>query len=162
MASFTKIDFKNINIASSFDLTGLSAKNLYWLRRCPLPPWSMCHMWKIWQLAIKNRKMRFCQNFGLSKWLPDKKMALKKAIPERNLALNIAYRTGIWLQSRLSDENLALKGITGREFGSQNHLPDENLAMTWQKCIFLFFIASCQNFYIWHIDQGGNGHLLSE
>ena len=51
-------------------------------------------------------------------------------------------------QNRLPDRNLALKGITGREFGSKNHLPDENLAMTGQKCIFLFFVASCQIFHI--------------
>ena len=59
-------------------------------------------------------------------------------------------------------ENGSQKGITGQKFGSQNYLPDENLAMTWQKCIFLFSIASCQIFHIWHIDQGGKGHLLSQ
>ena len=53
--------------------------------------------------------MHFCQSFGLSKCLPDEKMALKKALPNGNLALN---------------------GITGRELGSQNHLPNENLAIT--------------------------------
>ena len=32
----------------------------------------------------------------------------------------------------------------------------------WQKCIFLLFMASCQIFYIWQIDQWGKGHILSQ
>ena len=50
-------------------------------------------------------------------------MALKKALPDRNLARKINYRTGIWLSKSLTGrENGSQKGITGREFGSQNHL----------------------------------------
>ena len=41
-------------------------------------------------------------------------MALKKTLPDRNLALKIAYRTGIWLS----------KSLTRRESGHQIFLPD--------------------------------------
>ena len=44
----------------------------------------------------------------------DKKMALKKALRNVNLALKIAYRTWIWLS----------KPLTGRESGHQIFLPD--------------------------------------
>ena len=41
-------------------------------------------------------------------------MALKKTLPDRNLALKIAYRTGIWLS----------KSLTRPESGHQIFLPD--------------------------------------
>jgi len=93
------------------------------------------------QLAIKNRKMHFCQSFWVSKFLTGRENGSQKALLDGNLALKIAHRTGIWLsklltgrefgsQNCLPGRNLALKGITGRELDSQNYLPDENLAMT--------------------------------
>ena len=51
-------------------------------------------------------KCIFVNFFGSQNCLPDEKMALKKAIP---------------------DGNLAFKTITGRKFGSQISLPDKNL-----------------------------------
>ena len=56
--------------------------------------------------------MHFCQSFGVSKFLTGRENGSQKALPDRNLALKIAYRTGIWLS----------KSLTGREFGSQNRL----------------------------------------
>ena len=55
--------------------------------------------------------MNFCQSFGVSKLLTGRENGSQKALPDRNLALKIAYRTGIWLS----------KSLTGREFGSQRH-----------------------------------------
>ena len=60
--------------------------------------------------------MTFCQSFGLSKYLPDEKMALKKALPDGNLSLKYHYRTGICLSNI----------ITGQKFGFQKSLPDGN------------------------------------
>ena len=39
----------------------------------------------------------FVKFLGSQNCLPDKKMALKKALLDGNLALKIAYQTGIWL-----------------------------------------------------------------
>ena len=55
--------------------------------------------------------MHFCQSFGVSKFLTGRENGSQKALPDGNLALKIAYRTGIWLS----------KSLTGREFGSQRH-----------------------------------------
>ena len=95
----------------SFCLKGLYTENFYCLKRCPLPPWSMCHMWKIWQLAIKNRKIYFLSEFWALKMLTGRENGSQNCLPDGNLALKIAYRTGIWLS----------KSLTGREFGSQRH-----------------------------------------
>ena len=46
--------------------------------------------------------------------LPDDKMALIKALPDRNLALKFFNQMGIWLS----------KSFTGRESGHQMFLPD--------------------------------------
>ena len=56
---------------------------------------------------------------GSENFLPDEKMPLKKALPDRNLALRYHYRTGILLSNI----------VTGEEFGSQISLPDKNLAL---------------------------------
>ena len=50
-----------------------------------------------------------CPLVGSQICLPDEKMALKKALPDGNLALKIAYRTGIWLSKALPNGNWALK-----------------------------------------------------
>ena len=93
------------------DLKGLLAKKIYWLKRCHFCPLSACHRWKIWQLPIKNRKMHFCQIFGLSKLLTGR----ENGSPKKH------YRMAIWLS----------KALTRHEFGSQNHLLDENLAIKY-------------------------------
>ena len=76
-----------------------------------LAPWSMCHIWKIWKLAIKNRKMHFYQSFGVTKFLTWRGNGSQKALPNGNLALKISYLMEIWLS----------KLLTGREFGFQKH-----------------------------------------
>ena len=58
--------------------------------------------------------MQFCHISGLSKLLPEEKMALKKALPEGILALKNTYRTWIWLS----------KSHTGQESGPQIFLLD--------------------------------------
>ena len=56
---------------------------------------------------------------ALKKALPEENLALKKALPEENLALKITYRKGIWLSNI----------ITGREAGFQILLPERILAL---------------------------------
>ena len=70
--------------------------------------------------GYRNRKMHFCQSFGVSKLVTGRENGSQEGITRREFGS----------QNRLPDGNLALKGITGRELGSQNHLPAENLAMT--------------------------------
>ena len=90
-----------------YKIKGLLPESFYWLKRCPFPPLSVCHRWKIWQLPIKNRKMYFCQIFGLIKLLTGRENGSQKGITERdfgyqnhlpdmNLALKTTYRTRIW------------------------------------------------------------------
>ena len=68
------------------------------LKRCPFAPWSMCHIWKFRQLAIKIEKCLFVMFLGSQNYLPDEKMALKKPLLDgQNFALKITYRTWIWL-----------------------------------------------------------------
>ena len=109
------------------DLKGLCTKKFYWLKSCTLPPLSRGHRWKIWQITIKNRKLHFCEIFGLSKLLTGQENGSQKGItgrefvsqislPDGNLSLKYHYRTEIWLSNI----------ITGREFGSQKSLPDGN------------------------------------
>ena len=61
----------------------------------------------------------FVQFLGSQNCLPDKKMALKKALPYRNLGLKYHYRTGIRLANILTEQEFgSQKFITGRELGS--------------------------------------------
>ena len=53
--------------------------------------------------------MHFCQSFGVSKFLTGRENGSQKALPDGNLALKIAYRTGIWLSKALPDGNWVLK-----------------------------------------------------
>ena len=68
--------------------------------------------------------------------LPDKKMALKKALPVVYLALQITYRTRIW------PSNI----ITERELGSQMALPDENWALKYHYQTFSIFYSKLSDF----------------
>ena len=56
---------------------------------------------------------------ALKKALPEENLALKKALPEENLALKITY------QKRIGLSNI----ITGRESGFQILLPEKILAL---------------------------------
>ena len=49
--------------------------------------------------------------FWVSEFLTGRENGSQKALLDGNLALKIAYQTGIWLS----------KSLTGREFGSQRH-----------------------------------------
>ena len=53
---------------------------------------------------------------GSQNCISDEEMALKKALPDGNLAFKYHYRTEIWLSNT----------ITGQKFGSQKSLPDGN------------------------------------
>lgn len=63
---------------------GLLAENFNCVKRCPFPPLSMCHRWKISQLQLKNRKLHFCQILGLSKLLTRQEISSQKALPYGN------------------------------------------------------------------------------
>ena len=94
--------------------------------------------------------MHFCQSFGVSKFLTGRENGSQNCLPDGNLALKIAYRTGIWLS----------KSLTGREFGSQRHYRTGiglSKSLTGQESGH-----EITNFHIGHIDQGGKGHLLSQ
>ena len=123
-------------------LKGLYAENFYLLKRYPLPPWSMCHMWKIWQLPIKNRKMHFCHvmaRFSSGKWF--------------------------WEPNSRPVMPLRAKFSSGKQFWEPNSRPvmpfwepfsrpvsNFESPNIWQKGSFLFFIAICQNFHLWPLD----------
>ena len=64
-------------------LKGLCTKKFYWLKSCTLPPLSRGHRWKIWQITIKNRKLHFCEIFGLSKLLTGQENGSQKGITEQ-------------------------------------------------------------------------------
>ena len=51
----------------------------------------------------------FVKFFGSQNCLPDEKMALKKALPDGNLAFKYHYRTGIWLSKIITGQFLSGK-----------------------------------------------------
>ena len=91
------------------------------VKKIPLGPWSMCHMWIIRKLAIKNRNICFYHIFWLSKLLTGQKIGSKKDItgqdfgtqnllPDVNSDIKIPYQTKIWLSNNLTGQNF----LTGK------------------------------------------------
>ena len=54
----------DIQLRSYSKFKGTVHKKKYWLKRCPFPPWSRGHMWKIWQLAMRIGLSRPVMPFG--------------------------------------------------------------------------------------------------
>ena len=90
-----------------------------------------------WPNLLRDFKGTISENFY---WLKDVPCPPDQCVWQ--LAIKIAYRTGIWLSKALPDGNLALKityrtwiwlskSLTGREFGHQISLPDGNLALKY-------------------------------
>ena len=96
----------SLTFISTF-IIGTVLKFILSAKKMPFPLLIKGHRWKILQLTVK--KNAFLSKFWTLKIvLPDEKMALKKTLP---------------------DKNLAQKGITGQEVDSQLSLPDGNKAL---------------------------------
>ena len=103
--------YRSFSYRADLSQSNTQSRHLSVLRHSFFPGWDSTSTWalvEIWEKCV------FVIFLGSPNCLPDEKMALKKALPDRNLALKITYRMGIWLS----------KSLTGRESGHQIFLPD--------------------------------------